>query len=429
MLAVASTTVSRAGRLRKVQLSVVTATNNQREHGPSGPLVGLRVLEFAQIIAGPLAGTLMADLGADVVHVEPPGLGDSHRNTGPSKDGVSLWWKVAARNKRSVTLDLHKPEAQEIAHGLVAQADIVIITMRASTVKKWRLDWETLHAINPKLVMLQVSGFGASTSRRDDPGFGKVGEARSGTVFVTGYPDRAPVHAGFSQGDATTALMGAFGVLAALNRKHNDVAFDGEHIDLALFETLFRIADWQVIYHDQLEQVPQRAGNRLANAPAAVVNTYATADGDWLTITSATLRSVLNVVRMIGLDEATYQTWESQNRGRDDIDAALGRWVSEHDTEHCLAAMREFSVSGDRIFSVEDIVADEIYAEREDIITVEDSELGPVRMQNVVPKMLHHPGRVWRQAPGLGQDNLEVYSEWLGMAESDCTDLAGRSVI
>jgi crotonobetainyl-CoA:carnitine CoA-transferase CaiB-like acyl-CoA transferase len=407
----------------------MTPPESDAQPGPSGSLVGLRVVEFAQIIAGPLAGTLMADLGADVVHVEPPGAGDSHRNTGPSKDGVSLWWKVAARNKRSVTLDLHKPEAQEIAHRLVAHADVVIITMRAATVDKWRLDWETLHALNPKLVMLQISGFGATTSRKDDPGFGKVGEARSGTVFVTGQPDGPPTHAGFSQGDATTALMGAFGVLAALHRKNTDPDFDGEHIDLALFETLFRIADWQVIYYDQLQQIPQRAGNRLANAPAAVVNTYSTADGDWVTITSATLRSVLNVVRMIGLDESRYQTWESQNRGRDEIDTALGAWVSERTTEQCLKAMREFNVTGDRIFNVADILEDEIYAEREDIITVEDSELGPVRMQGVVPKMLHAPGRVWRQAPSLGQDNAEVYAEWLGITDSEHAGLAEREVI
>jgi len=239
--------------------------------GASGPLVGLRVVEFAQIIAGPLAATLMADLGAEVVHVEPPGTGDSHRYTGPSKDGVSLWWKVAARNKRSVTLDLRVAEGQDIAHRLVEQADVVITTMRASTIDAWRLDWETLHALNPKLVMLQVSGFGAFTSRRDDPGFGKVGEARSGTVFVTGFPDGPPVHAGFSQGDATTAVMGAFAIMAALHSRNTDPSFDGELIDLALFETLFRIADWQVIYHDQLGRVPQRAGNRLANAPAAVL--------------------------------------------------------------------------------------------------------------------------------------------------------------
>ena len=396
---------------------------------PSGPLVGLRVLEFAQIIAGPLAGTLMADLGAEVVHVEPPGVGDSHRNTGATKDGIGLWWKVASRNKRSVTLDLHHAEAQDIAHRLVARADIVIVTMRASTIDRWRLDWETLHAINPKLVLVQVSGFGSNTSRRDDPGFGKVGEARSGTVFITGYPDSSPVHAGFSQGDATTAVMAAFGAMAALHRRHTDPAFDGEHVDLALFETLFRIADWQVIYHDQLGRAPERAGNRLANAPAAVVNTYRTADKDWVTITSATLRSVLNVVRMIGLDETRYGSWAEQTRGADEIDEALGRWVAERTTAECLRAMREHHVTGDRIFSMDDIANDTIYAERQDIVTLDDPQLGPVRMQGVVPKMRRTPGRVWRTAPALGEDNVAVLGEWAGLTEADCAELAARGVI
>lgn len=396
---------------------------------PTGPLTGLKVIEFAQIIAGPLAGTLMADLGADVVHVEPPGRGDSHRYTGPSKDGVSLWWKVAARNKRSVTLDLHTEEGQAIAHRLVKEADVVIVTMRASTLKTWRLDWPTLHAVNPTLVMLQVSGFGASTSRRDDPGFGKQGEARSGTVYVTGYPDRAPVHAGFSQGDASTALMGAFAVMAAMHHRHTDPDFDGEWIDLALFETLFRIADWQVVYYDQLKTLPERVGNRLANAPAAVINTYRTGDGGWLTVTSATLRSVLNVVRMIGLDESMYQTWQDQVARRDDIDRALGDWVAQRSMSECLEAMRRCGVTGDRIFSMADIEADEIYAEREDIITLDDEELGPVRMQGVVPKFRTTPGRVWRPGPALGQDNDHVYSTWLGLSEERRAELSEKGVI
>lgn len=394
-----------------------------------GPLVGLRVVEFAQIIAGPLAGTLMADLGAEVVHVEPPGAGDSHRNTGPSKDGVSLWWKAAARNKLSVTLNLHEAEAQDIAHRLVAATDIVILTMRASTLERWRLDWETLHALNPKLVMLQVSGFGATTSRRDDPGFGKVGEARSGIVHLTGFPDGPPLHAGFSQGDASTAVMGAFAVMAAMHKRCVDPDFDGEWIDLALFETLFRIADWQVVFHDQLGEVPERAGNQMANAPAAVINTYRTADDGWVTITSATLRSVLNVVRMIGLDEARFQTWETQRAGRDEIDEALAAWVAARSTDEVLAEMRAAQVTGDRIFSMADIAEDEIYAEREDIITVEDPELGPVRMQGIVPKMRQHPGGVWRPGPALGEDNEAVYGAWLGLSPEDCGALRERGVI
>ncbi|WP_249011426.1 CaiB/BaiF CoA-transferase family protein [Conexibacter sp. DBS9H8] len=399
------------------------------EPAPTGPLRGLRVVEFAQIIAGPLAGTLMADLGAEVIHVEPPGVGDPHRNTGPTKDGEALWWKAAARNKRSVTLNLHEPKAQEIAHGLVAQADIVIVTMRSSTVQKWRLDFATLHAINPKLIFVQISGFGSTTSRADDPGFGKVGEARSGTVYITGYPEHPPVHAGFSQGDATTALMAAFAAMSALHQRDADPEFDGEHIDLALFESLFRLADWQVIYYDQLGRTPERSGNRLANAPAAVVNTYLTADDTWITITSATLRSVLNVVRMAGLDESDYQTWEAQRAGADEIDLALRQWVSARTAQECLDAMRAHSVTGDRIFSMADIVNDPIYAEREDIVTVDDAVLGPIRMQGVVPKLIRNPGNVWRSAPTLGQDNIDVFGRWLGMSVNECAELASHGVI
>lgn len=410
-------------------LEPVSGVRSEEAARPAGPLTGLRVVEFAQIIAGPLAGTLMADLGAEVIHVEQPGVGDPHRNTGPTKDGTALWWKVAARNKRSLTLDMHQPEAQEIAHQLVARADVVVTTMRAATIDRWRLDWETLHAINPKLVLVQVSGFGANTSRRDDPGFGKVGEARSGTVYVSGHPDGPPTHAGFSQGDATTALMVAFAAMSAIYQRDNDPDFNGEHVDLALFETLFRIADWQVIYFDQLGKVPERSGNRLANAPAAVVNTYLTADGAWVTVTSATLRSVLNVVAMIGLDKSQYLTWDAQREGAAEIDAALGAWVSQRTVEECLQAMRACDVTGERIFSMADIVDDPIYAEREDIITVQDDQLGPVRMQGVVPKLMRNPGRVWRAAPSLGQDNVDVLTRWLDLSEAECANLAARGVI
>ena len=403
--------------------------NPAPETGPAGPLRGLRVLEFAQIIAGPLAGTLMADLGAEVIHVEPPGAGDPHRNTGPIKDGTALWWKAAARNKRSITLNLHEEEAQAVAHRLVERADVVIITMRASTVARWHLDFETLHALNSKLIYVQISGFGSTTSRSDDPGFGKVGEARSGVVHMTGYPDGPPVHAGFSQGDATTALMAAFAAMSSLHQRDTDPEFDGEHIDLALFESLFRLADFQVIFHDQLGRAPMRSGNRLANAPAAVVNTYLTADDTWVTITSATLKSVLNVVRMAGLDESRYQTWDAQRAGANEIDAALKDWVAQRTVQEVLDAMRAHNVTGDRIFSMDDIVADPIYAERNDIISVDDPDLGPIRMQGVVPKMLRNPGRVWRPAPALGQDNVDVLSRWLGMTEEQCATLASRGVI
>src|SRR3984957_843856 len=239
-------------------------------------LSGLKFVEFAHVIAGPLAGTLLADLGADVVHVEDPGRGDPQRNAGPAKNGVHLWWKVSARNKKSVTLNLRTAEGRALARKLTEWADVIICNFRVSTLERWELDFPSLSKINPKLVMLQVTGYGHSSTKRNSPGFGKVGEAMSGVVNITGFPDGPPVHTGFSHGDSVTGLMGAFAIQAALYRKAQDEDFRGEWIDLALYDGLFRLIEWQIIFYDQLGVIPERIGNKLAAAPAAVINLYKT---------------------------------------------------------------------------------------------------------------------------------------------------------
>lgn len=383
---------------------------------PAGPPTfdGLKVVEFGQIIAGPRAGTLLADLGADVVHVEDPTHGDPSRQMGPVKDGVYLWWKVAARNKRSVTLDLRSPQGQDLARELVAWADVVITNFRVGTLERWGLDWPTLRTVNPKLVMLQVSGHGANTTDRDRPGFGKVGEAMSGVVNLTGFADGPPVHTGFSHGDTVTALMGAFAVSAALHRRH-EPGFAGEWIDLALFESLFRLIEWQVIVHDQLGVVPERAGNQLAIAPGAVVNTFLTADDQWLTVTSATPRSVTNVAKLLGLPEEEFTTPQQQAARGPELDDGLRAWIATQTLDECLAQMADMEVVASPIFSMADIVASKTYEEREAIVTVDDVDLGPIRMPNVVPKLANHGGRVWRSGPQLGEDNERVYREQLGL--------------
>ncbi|MGC9539087.1 CaiB/BaiF CoA transferase family protein [Streptomyces sp. UG1] len=394
-----------------------------------GQLTGLKVVEFAHVVAGPLAGAMLADQGADVVHVEPPGTGDAARLMGPRRDGVPLWFKVAGRNKRSVTLDLHHEEGRAIARELVAWADVVIVTLRAGRLKAWGLDWDAVHAVNPRAILLQISGFGATSSRADAPGFGKMGEARSGVVHLTGFPDGPPVHTGFSHGDAVTGLMGAYAVLAALHRRATDPAFDGEWIDLALFEPLFRLVEWQIIAYDQLGTVPERAGNQLAVAPAAVINTYRTADGDWLTVTSATLRSVRNVARLLGLPEEEFATAEQQHAGRTRLDDGLRAWIAERPAEACLKAFEDAEVVASRVFTAADIVQDPVYAEREDIVTVDDPDLGPVRMQSVIPHFRRVPGAVWRTGPSLGADNDLVYGQWLGIGEERRAGLEERGVI
>lgn len=386
----------------------------RRRRGPDGgSLRGLKVVEFDQVIAGPLAGAMLADQGADVVHVEPPGAGDPARLMGPTKNGVHVWWKVAGRNKRSVTIDLRKPAGRELAQALVSWADVAIVSLRASTLHDWGLDWRAMHAHNPRLILLQISGYGANTSMADAPGFGKVGEARSGVVHITGFPEGPPIHTGFSHADSVTGLMGAFAILAAVHRRAADPGFDGEWIDLALFEPLFRLIEWQVIVHDQLGTVPQRSGNSLAVAPAAVVNTYLSRDQRWITVTSGTPRSVLNIVRVLGLPEEEYTTVSDQARGRDMIDERLKAWIADRDAEDALSVMAQAGVVASRIFDMADIMADPIYAERGDIATVEDPELGLIRMQAVLPRFENRPGAIWRTAPLLGEDNELVFSQWL----------------
>lgn len=397
--------------------------------GPKGPLAGVKVVEFAQVIAGPLAGTLMADLGADVVHVEPPGRGDSARHMGPAKEGAHLWWKVLGRNKRSVTLNMRVEEGRATAQRLVAWADVVIVTFRADTVEKYGLDWKSVQAVNPSAVLLQISGYGARTSKRNFPGFGKMGEARSGVVHLTGFEDGPPVHTGFSHGDATTGLMGAFAVTAALHRRERDPERRGEWIDLALADTLLRLVEWQVILRDQLGFAPNRSGNQLAVAPAAVVNVFRSADGGWVTVTSGTPRSVSNIARLLGLDASKYETQEAQVAGTKELDDGLREWISCHDTAECLKTMEEAGVVASKVFDVDDILADPIFQERESIITVPDDDLGEVRMQGVVPTFVGDAGAVWRTGPSLGEDNDLVYGDWLGMDAQDRARLADEGVL
>jgi crotonobetainyl-CoA:carnitine CoA-transferase CaiB-like acyl-CoA transferase len=386
---------------------------------------GLKVVEFAHMVAGPLAGTLLADLGADVVHVENPGTGDIARHLGVAKDGINLLWPVGSRNKRSVTLDLRGLDGQELARELAAWADVVITNFRVETLEKWSMDWPAFHAVNPKLVMLQITGYGADTSMRNAPGFGHMGEAMSGVVHLTGFPDGPPVHTGFAHADSVTALMGAFAISAALTRRH-DPDFDGEWIDLALFESLYRLIEWQVIVYDQLGVPVERAGNQLPVAPGSVINTYPTADNTYVSVTAGTPRAAQNIVRLLGLSA---EDVEEQGAGRDYLDNHLREWIASRSAEDALHEMHAHEIVAARVYSAADIVKDPTYAERNDVITVEDPNLGPVRMQAVIPKLLNHPGHVWRTGPALGEDNDLVYRTYLGLTDERYAQLRVNGTI
>jgi formyl-CoA transferase len=386
-------------------------------------------VEFAQVIAGPLAGTLMADLGADVVHVEQPKSGDDARRMGPRKDGHGLWWKVLGRNKRSVTLDLRQEAAGPIVSRLLVWADVVIVTFRAATAERFGLDWPSVQASNPSAILLQITGYGATSSRKDEPGFGKMGEARSGAVHLTGFSDGPPIHTGFSQADSLTGLMGAFAVTAALRRRDSDPERRGEWIDLALNDTLFRLIEWQVILYDQLGTVPNRAGNSLAVAPGAVINTYRSADGDWITVTSATPKSVSNVARLLDLPPEDYVTSEQQEARKQQLDDALSTWISNQSTESALKGMVAADVVAAKVYDISDIFADDIYRERESIVVVPDADIGPIRMQDVVPRLKVNPGTVWRAGAPLGADTDHVLTGWLGVSPERIEQLRAEGIV
>ena len=223
--------------------------------------------------------------------------------------------------------------------------------------------------------------------------------------------------------------MGAYAVTAALHRRDTDPNFDGEWIDLALFESLFRLIEWQIIFNDQLGTIPERAGNQLAVSPAAVINTYRSADDVWLTVTSGTPRSVRNVAELVGIPLDEVSTVEQQTEQKDELDRRLGEWIAARSADDCLHEMAKLEVVASRIFSAADILEDETYQELGDIITIDDDDLGPVRMQGVIPRLANHPGRVWRTGPGLGEDNELVYKKFLGMDDDRYEHLRTEGVI
>lgn len=378
-----------------------------------GALARLKVVEIGHLLAGPLAGTLLADLGAEVIHIEDPGEGDPIRRIGPHKDGRYLWWKVSLRNKRSVTLNLRQADGQDAAQRLAQWADVVITNMRPATLEGWNLDFRSLRELNPKLVMLHISGYGLSTSKRNAPGYGKVGEARSGVVHLTGFPDGPPVHAGFSHADTITGLMGAFAIQAALYRRLTDPEFKGELIDLAVDETLFRLIEWQIPVYDQLGEVPARIGNGISGAPSTVVNAFKASNGRWMTITSGTVRSVQNIAALVGEPEGDYSSAELIARNRPRLEKQLEKWISAHTSVECQEEMDRMGVVAAPVFDAADIVSDPIFNERGNVVTVEDRDFGTIRMPGVVPRLTKHPGDIWRSAPLLGEDNDYVFKEVL----------------
>lgn len=388
----------------------------------SGPLQGLRVLDLATLFAGPLAATLLGDFGAEVVKVEHPGRPDPSRGHGPAKDGVGLWWKLLGRNKRTMTLDLSTPGGRDVLLRLAATADVVVENFRPGTLEKWGLGWPELSAANPRLVLARVTAFGQHGPYAHRPGFGTLAEAMSGFAAITGEPDGPPTLPPFGLADSIAALTTAYAVMTALAGRDRTGA--GQVVDLAIIEPILTVLGPHPLWYDQLGYVQPRTGNRSTNnAPR---NTYRSLDGRWLAVSTSAQSIAERVMRLVGRPELIDEPWFATGSGRAAhapvLDEVVGGWIALHKADEVLAAFEDAQAAVAQVYDVRDVMADPQYAALDTVTEVEDPELGPIRMQNILFRLSETPGGIrWAGRPH-GADTEKVLAE-LGLTGDEISAL------
>jgi formyl-CoA transferase len=373
----------------------------------SGPLAGLKVVELGQLIAGPFAARTLADFGADVIKIEPPGAGDPLRQWRLLKDGTSVWWQVQSRNKRSVVLDLKLAADVAVVRGLAAEADVLIENFRPGAMEAFGLDPQDLLALNPHLIVLRVSGYGQTGPYRDKPGFGVVAEAMGGMRHLTAEPGRTPVRVGVSIGDTLAALHGVIGVLTCLHERH--ASGRGQIVDVALYEAVFNCMESLLPEYSAFGVVREPAGSALPGiAPS---NAYRCRDGHALVAGNgdSIFRRLMGV---IGRADLAADPDLAHNAGRvarvQEIDAAIGAWTGSRAVAEVLAALDAGGVPGGRIYTVADIAADPHYQARGMLQEVELADGSTLLVPGIVPRLSRTPGGHQRNAPALGQDTEDV---------------------
>lgn len=393
-----------------------------------GPLKGLRILDIGTIFAGPLIGAHLGDLGADVIKIEPL-RGDDVRRLGGVKNGVALWWKLVARNKRLAAIDLTRPEGSEIVRRLVADADVLVENYRPGKLESWGLAYERLAAINPRLVVLHISGYGRTGPYRNRPGFGTLAEAFSGFAYTNGQPNGPPTLPNFPIADSVTALVGCYTVLAALRER--DLSGRGQEVELDLYESLLGLMGNMVLDHDQLGVVMQRRGNRSNTSVPR--NAYPTRDRRWVVLSSTTDAMASRVFRAIGRDDWANDPSLASNVQRskrvDEIDGAVAAWVAERTQAEALQHLLACDVPAGPINDIAQFVDDPHVRARGTLTTVQDPDLGELRMQNVVPRFSRTPGRVrWAGRAAIGPDTREIVRE-AGYSDAEIDQMASDQVI
>jgi crotonobetainyl-CoA:carnitine CoA-transferase CaiB-like acyl-CoA transferase len=397
----------------------------------SGPLTGVRILDISTIIAGPWSATLLADLGAEVLKVELPGAGDGLRALAPHKDGIPLWWKVANRNKRGISLDLRKPAGLALFERLLPRYDVLVENFRPGTLDKWGLPIGRIRALAPRCVVLRVTGFGQTGPYKDRPGFARVFEAMSGLLNITGDPDRAPLHAGFPIADAVGGLFGALGILAALRHRDANPDQPAQEVDLSMLEAMWRVLDFLPAEYQQLGVVRERSGNNSQYSGPS--NVYRARDGRWVTIPASTQAVFERLCQAIGRPELPsdhrFLTNPDRVRNRAALDAVIGEAIAAIDYQPLADLLQKHAVAFASVQNTADIFADPHMQARQAIIEVPDAELGTLAMQAVVPRFSATPGEVRCTGPGIGEHNAEILSGELGLTEAQIAELRALGVV
>lgn len=396
---------------------------------PAGPLKGVRVIELGQLIAGPFCGKTLGDFGAEVIKIEPPGKGDPLRKWRLLKDGNSIWWEVQSRNKQSVTLDLTQAEGQDILRTLVKDADVLIENFRPGKMEEWGLGYEDLKKINPRLVMVRISGYGQSGPYRDRPGFGVIAESMGGLRYLTAEPGRVPVRVGVSIGDTLAALHGVIGVLMALYHRDTKPDGAGQVIDIALYESVFNCMESLLPEFSAFGVVREAAGSALPGIVPS--NAYPCRDG-WILIGGNGDGIFKRLMSAINRDDLGKAPDLGANDGRvkrvTEIDAAIAAWTGARDKADALKILDEHDVPSGAIYSVADIAADAQYKARDMILNITTRDGTAVDVPGIVPKLSATPGGIRSTAPRLGEDTAAVLQR-AGLKAETIADLRARGII
>jgi len=393
-----------------------------------GPLTGVRVLELGNYIAGPFAGQLLGDYGADVIKVESPGEGDPMRYWGVTRDGDSLWWPTIGRNKRSITLDLRQARGRQVATQLAAQCDVVLENFRPGVLERWGLDYATLRVANPRLVMTHVSGFGQTGPLAGQAGFGSVGEAMGGIRHTTGSPDRPSSRAGISLGDALASVFGVIGTLSALLSARS--TGEGQEVDVAIYEAVAALMESTMADYDLEGVVRTRSGGVLPGV--APSNVYPTGDGAEVLIAANADSVFIRLCKVMGTpelaDDPRFVTHAARGEHMEEIDEIVAAWTATRSCDDVLAMLDEHGVPAGRIFTAPDMLRDPQYLARDMVRRVTSAQGWEVPMTGVVPRFTGTPGSIRHAGPRLGEHTEEVLNELLGLDDDDLAQLRAEGV-